>query len=388
VSEKLSPLSYKDVKNLFAARLFGKFQSATAFLAGDRYLQPYYFHLFVAKKFNITFPFRFAKVKFMGKAAEITGLECTADALIWAGEVLRTRVDEITELRGAALVSDDIEAVHDIRVATRRLRGALRDFAPFLRQGTVKTVRKDLKNLADTLGTARDLDVAIVALEKLRIKAEDEDVKEGIRRLIDEKREERERVALDLAEALGVSAIDDLKERFYAALEKATKRKKKKTQSISFNEAGRAVVYENLQQFCGLSASLYRPFEVKKLHRLRIFAKRLRYAVELFTACWGEQMAPFAEEIAEMQSLLGEVHDADVWIASFGDRLLEGDEEIAASHIWLLSQFVGLRNKNYRRALRLWKKWKTERFVERLRELVLSVGEPAADAKSQASKRS
>jgi len=323
----------------------------------------------------------------MGKASEITGLECTADAVIWAGEVLRTRFDEIAERRGAALTSDETEAVHELRVATRRLRSALRDFAPILRKGAIKTVGRDLRNLADTLGTARDLDVGIGALEKLRSKAKDEAVKEGIQKLIDEKRGERERAGLDLMAELGVSAIEDLKERFYAAVEKATKRQKNKSQSLSFNEAGRKAVFENLQEFCALSKSLYKPFEVKRHHRLRISAKRLRYAVELFTACWGARMAPFAEEIAEMQSFLGEVHDADVWIESFSKRLLDNDEEIAASSIWLLSQFVGMRNRNYRRALRLWNKWKNERFIERLRELISSVGEPTGK-KSKATAQS
>ena len=61
-----------------------------------------------------------------------------------------------------------------------------------------------------------------------------------------------------------------------------------------------------------LGESLYHPFQFKELHKMRIATKRLRYAVELFTACWGESMTPFAEEIAEMQSYLGEAHDCDV----------------------------------------------------------------------------
>lgn len=311
----------------------------------------------------------------MGKASEIPGLECTADALIWAGEVLRTRFDEIVELRGAALNSDDIEAVHDIRVSVRRLRSALRDFAPILRKGALKAVGKDLKNLADTLGAARDLDVAIAALEKLQLKAKDETVKTGIQRLIEEKRKQRADAQLDLMTALGVSAIEDLKARFYAALEKAI-RKKKGSESLSFNDAGRKAVFDNLEDFCSLSTSLYKPFEIKKLHRLRISAKRLRYAIELFTACWGALVEPFAEEISKMQSFLGEIHDADLWIESFSRRLLENEQETSPTDLWLLSRFVRLRTKNYRRAVELWSEWKTENFVERLRELVLSVSEP------------
>lgn len=308
----------------------------------------------------------------MAQANEIAGLECTADAAVWAAEVLRIRFDEIVARRAAALSSDDIEAVHDMRVATRRLRSALRDFACVLRKRPLKQVNKDLKKLADSLGAARDLDVSIVALEKLQTKAEDKAIKSGIEKLIGEKREKRASTQLDLMETLDVSAIEDLRSRFYESLEKATRRKNK-SQPISFTEAGREAVFDGLQDFCKLSDSLYKPFEVKKLHRLRISAKRLRYAIELFTKCWGEKIAPFAEEVAEMQSFLGEVHDADAWIESFSDRLLEKNAQDVPTNLWLLSRSVKLRTKNYRRAVELWGRWKKDKFIERLSDLVLSV---------------
>jgi CHAD domain-containing protein len=307
----------------------------------------------------------------MGKADEIAGLECSADALRWAAEVLRVRFDEIVNLRGAVLDSDDIEAVHDMRVATRRLRSALRDFSPVLRKSPLKSVSKDLKKLADSLGAARDLDVAIVALEKLQTKAEYETVKAGIQKLIDERREKRAKTQLDLMQTLTVSAIEDLQKRFYAAVEKSA-RPKKRSKTISFTNAGRDAVFESLQEFCNLSASLYAPYQIKKLHKLRISAKRLRYAIELFTACWGKNIEPFAEEIAEMQSYLGEVHDADIWIESFSKSLLKNDEKLSQTNIWLLSRFVKSRTKNYRSAIELWSRWKTEHFIEKLRELVSS----------------
>jgi CHAD domain-containing protein len=308
----------------------------------------------------------------MGKADEIAGLECSADALRWAAEVLRARFDEIVNLRGAVVLdSGDIEAVHDMRVATRRLRSALRDFAPVLRKSPLRSVNKDLKKLADSLGAARDLDVAIVALEELKTKASDKAVKAGIQKLVDERREKRQEAQLDLRQALAVSAIEDLQKRFHGAVEKAA-RPKKRSKRISFTNAGRAAVTDSLQEFCHLSASLYAPQQVKKLHKLRISAKRLRYAIELFTACWGKHIEPFAAEIAEMQSYLGEVHDADTWIESFTKSLLKNDEEISQTNIWLLSRFVKLRTKNYRSAIELWRKWKTKHFLEKLRKLVIS----------------
>lgn len=305
----------------------------------------------------------------MAKADEIDGLECTADALFEAAEVLRGRFDEILARRGAVLDDDDIEAVHDMRVATRRLRSALRDFALVLRKRPLKKINKDLKKLADALGAARDEDVAIIALEKLQKKAKDTAVKSGIEKLIADRRANRQRAQLDLTQTLAASSIEDLSRRFSAALDDAAQGKKR-AKTLSFTDAGRAAVLKSLDEFCGLSASLYAPNEIKELHRLRISAKRLRYALELFTACWGDALVPFAEEISEMQSFLGEVHDADAWIENFHKRLLENDAELLPANLWLLSRFVKLRTKNYRGAIGLWSKWQTAGFIEKLRELI------------------
>ncbi|MEP6901845.1 MAG: CHAD domain-containing protein [Actinomycetota bacterium] len=306
----------------------------------------------------------------MAKANEIVGLDCTADATLRAAEVLRGRFEEVVNFRGAALGSDDIEAVHAMRVATRRLRSALRDFAPLLKKRPLKKINEDLKNMADALGTARDQDVAIAALEKLQAKAEKALVKEGIGKLIDERRARRTRTQLDLSEMLAVSVIKNLHEKFTAAIDEAAQ-KNNEANVVSFNQAGRVAVAARLQEFCDLSVSLYKPFEVKKLHKLRISAKRLRYAVELFANCWGKKIAPFAKEIAEMQSFLGEIHDADIWIEDLSERLCRNDANEIQANLWLLSEFVKDRTKNYRGALEFWSKWKNDRFIERLRTAVL-----------------
>lgn len=309
----------------------------------------------------------------MAKAKEITGLDCNADALLWVSEVLHVRFEEVVNLRGTALNSADIEGVHSMRVATRRLRSALRDFSPLMKKKPLKKVKKDLKQIADALGLARDQDVAIVALEKLQTEAATALLKSGIEKLIKERRTVREQAQLGLMETIGVTNIIELQERFAAAIDKATQRKKS-ARVISFNQAGRNVVSTSLQEFLGLGASLYAPFSIEKLHELRISAKRLRYAIELFVACWGEKIEPFAKEIAELQSFLGEVHDNDIWIASLGERLRDitkaSEKNEYQTTVWLLSEFVKERTKNYRAALKLWSEWKENDFVGKMRTII------------------
>lgn len=311
----------------------------------------------------------------MAKAREIEGLNCQDNALEWATEVLRVRFEEVQDLRGAALDFTNIEGVHQMRVATRRLRSALNDFAPLMDKRPLKRVRKDLKRLADALGTVRDEDVAIAALDKLQASALTPEIGKGIETLVAERRVQREEKQMDLMEALAISNMANLQETFTLAVEEAVRGKKAAQGEMTFTEAGSEAVGESLQEFLDAGAALYNPFAIEELHELRIKAKRLRYAIELFTACWGEEIAPFAEQIAEMQSHLGELHDCDVWIENLSKLLtkrknnfINKDERQAS--IWLLSEFTKRRSKNYRAALKLWSEWQTSNFVQDLQTLL------------------
>jgi CHAD domain-containing protein len=319
----------------------------------------------------------------MAKAKEITGIDCAAGALEWAAKVLVVRFEEVIESREAALNFSDIEGVHQMRVATRRLRSALRDFLPLMKKRPLKKVRKSLKEIADTLGAVRDQDVAILALENLQAAAEidktSEQVKEGIEKLLAERIRLRQRTQMNLIKNLDADVLARLQSDFIAALDKAMI-KKMQTRLISFNEAGRDAVAASLAELCDLGASLYEPFNIEKLHEMRIAAKRLRYAVELFTACWGDSISPFAARIAEMQSLLGEVHDCDIWLGNLAERMRgkprQNDSATSSERqatIWLMSEFIKNRTKNYRAALKLWSDWETSNFTEGMRATIEAV---------------
>lgn len=308
----------------------------------------------------------------MAKAKEIVGLDCATNVLEWTRAVLIVRFGEIVELRDAALDFADVEGVHDMRVATRRLRSAVRDFLPFVEKSALKKARRELQIIADALGVVRDEDVAILALEKLAAEAESDQIKQGIETLLTERKTNRNFARTNLTEAIAAETLISLQTNFTDSLEKAIAGKNKKSvhHQLSFGQAGKTVVEEGLSRFLDLSPSLYNPFEIEPLHKLRIAAKRLRYALELFVVCFGEDLRPFAEQVAEMQGFLGEVHDADVWIADLGKRLQKADsvnnKEFGAA-LWLLSKFVKTRTANYRAALELWNQWQANSFAERMR---------------------
>jgi CHAD domain-containing protein len=306
----------------------------------------------------------------MAKAKQVACPDRPSDPQKWLAELLRLRFDEVLNQRGAALDPANVDGVHDMRVATRRLRGALRDFGELTDCPSIKRVRKGLKSLADELGAVRDHDVAIIALEKLKAESESSDVQNGIGLLIDERLVLRDEEYLDLMKVISVTSIEDLQQKFTSAVDKALGQREL-FQPTSLQVAGRDVITNRLKDLLELGSSIYEPFNEKALHKLRIASKRLRYAIELFGTCWNGALDAFAEDISKLQSNLGEVHDCDAWIASLGKRLKgeNGEAKNEASsdaEAWLLSEFVRKRSKEYREALELWSEWKATDFTVRL----------------------
>jgi CHAD domain-containing protein len=143
----------------------------------------------------------------MSKAKEIVGLDCGASAAIGIRLVLGSRLEEMCAFRALALDWRDPLGIHDMRVASRRLRSAVRDFSPYLRQRKLNHSREDLKSVADALGAVRDHDVAIMALEKLALEASPE-VSAGIEQLTNQWRLKRSRARAELEEILTEDALD------------------------------------------------------------------------------------------------------------------------------------------------------------------------------------
>jgi CHAD domain-containing protein len=84
-----------------------------------------------------------------------------------ASRVVRQRAEELFAEQAGVLDTEDIERVHDMRVATRRLRAALEIFAECFPAKEHKDVLREVKALADALGERRDPDVQVEALGTL-----------------------------------------------------------------------------------------------------------------------------------------------------------------------------------------------------------------------------
>ena len=103
----------------------------------------------------------------MAKARPIPGVAPGSTFREAAASAVEVRTEELFEFAGGVLDTDDIERVHDMRVASRRLRAVLEVFAPCFPKRELRKALREVKALADDLGERRDPDVAIAALERV-----------------------------------------------------------------------------------------------------------------------------------------------------------------------------------------------------------------------------
>jgi CHAD domain-containing protein len=101
----------------------------------------------------------------VARAREVPGFDCEEPFARAAARVVEMRAAEVFEHAEGVLDTDEIERVHDMRVATRRLRAALEVFAPCFPTKRHRKALKRVKALADALGERRDRDVSIEFLE-------------------------------------------------------------------------------------------------------------------------------------------------------------------------------------------------------------------------------
>jgi CHAD domain-containing protein len=156
----------------------------------------------------------------MAKAAEIE-LAPQEPFAVAAARAVRVRTGELFEHSEGVLDTTDIERVHDMRVASRRLRAVLEIFAPCFPKRPFRAALRDVKDLADALGERRDPDVQVEALEELAARMPAAQ-RPGVKALIARQRERQEHANAVLAAALEHAQRTDLRGRLLGLADAAS----------------------------------------------------------------------------------------------------------------------------------------------------------------------
>lgn len=235
-----------------------------------------------------------------------------AESLLKRLKALRREIDGVRH-------GEDIEHVHRMRVASRRLRAAFRLFQECLPQDRVKEWRMRIRRITRALGAARDADVQIDFLQAFLQQVDDSTsrCRPGIRRILLRLQQEREalqdRVERALNRLEGSGVLSEMEHHLQSRLARARLLNLTMETPAVYTRAREALT-ERLTELLTFEPYVYQPQRIAELHEMRIAAKRLRYTLEIFAPIYGKRLDKPLKWMKEIQERLGCLHDCDVWL--------------------------------------------------------------------------
>ncbi|THJ18550.1 MAG: CYTH and CHAD domain-containing protein [Nitrospira sp. CG24B] len=193
------------------------------------------------------------------------------------------------------------ESLHQLRVATRRLRAVLRTARPILLPTWVTTLEQELMWLSELLGPARDLDVQIAHFTE---ESAELDARDGtlLAPFIAHLRTQREAVQqMVVSELTGVRYVELIRRLQQAAQDPAVVESPLTVRDLARQE------FKKLRK--AISRLAPSPSDAT-LHKIRIKSKRARYAAELARSSVGKPASRFLKSARAVQDLLGLHQDA------------------------------------------------------------------------------
>jgi len=287
----------------------------------------------------------------------------------------------------------DIEAVHRMRVASRRLRTALRLFEECWPPRHGKTWQREIRRVTRSLGEARDADVQILFVEEQVRRCREPRFPRGLNRLLLRLRQRRSdlqsRVVKRVAHLVEGGVIDQM-ERDLAPL--AGDPGKPSAPSRTLGVRAEGLIQARLEELLAYEPFVARPACAVELHRMRIAAKRLRYCLELFDPLYNGRLKGTITALKNIQDLLGLIHDCDVWQGLL-PRFLAKEQRRARNYFgndrpyrrllpgltWFERRVGALRHRTHGEFVAFWGSTHRGRLWQKLRRMAGSLarqGEP------------
>jgi CHAD domain-containing protein len=282
----------------------------------------------------------------------------------------------ITEVPGAQ--RGEAEPVHQLRITARRVRSAVRLFAPYISAIRPREIDERVQWLGKQAGAVRDLDVLEKLLQK-RAKKLDPQITQDLEPLFEEVRVRRAKAAETLAVALASRRYKLLVAKLSAPIAITSRG------DVAFGSVAGELFVPMLKAALRAGVRMHEDPAPDELHRLRKRAKRTRYALEMMVAIDEKQLRALLTRLEALQDVIGGYHDGVValnWIKEFvASHELPGGVAFACGA--LAQTLQRSEQKLKRRGLREWRrcvKTEPDRIVKKALEKVQPKGVSSDDA--------
>ncbi len=264
-------------------------------------------------------------------------------------QVLAFHFGRMVDNEAGARLGEDIEAVHDMRVATRRQRAALRLFGDYFKPKAIRPIGKALRAVAGHLGAVRDLDVLLEAARAYQAGL-GEPAARAFQPVLEAWGQERDADRAVLLAHLDGEDYQQFKETYarFLSTEGAGVAQHEDAHAPALV---RDLLPARLWEHYG-AVRAYAPAlpgaPIETLHALRIAGKRLRYALEFFAEALDPSLKGAIKAVVALQDHLGALNDASVTLARLHDYLQSANprpapETVLAVGAYMRAQEVRIR---------------------------------------------
>lgn len=264
------------------------------------------------------------------------------DPMAEAGRVIFARqIRRMLSHEAGSRTGEDIESLHQMRVAIRRMRSLFNLIGAHYRPKTTAKYERGLRQTARALGAIRDLDVLILDLQDYQgtLNPDDQAVLAQVIAKLDEWRS---------ANRVRLNQLLDSKRyaRFIRGFQRFAKRPKKGARRLKHREAPHQLrhvlpllLHERMARVKAYDTVLPASDDTV-LHALRVEYKQLRYALEFFQPILGRSAGQFLKQVKDMQEILGRINDIAVF-SEYVNRL----DPLSPAQSAVLDAYVLARNK-------------------------------------------
>ncbi len=269
--------------------------------------------------------------------------------------VLRRQLAVLRDKEPGTRLGEDPEELHDMRVATRRLRAALALFADVL-PVRAQVFREELGWLGRVLGAVRDLDVQQEGLADMAaatagwsagMRPNDHDPLAELTALLER---DRETARAEMLSALDSVRWERLAKGLASMVQQGPARRSLATRVPAVIGMPDLVVARH-KKVAKAAKRAKRSGVVSDFHHLRIACKRLRYALEFSSGVYGGRTSRFVRQLTGLQDQLGLMQDAEVASIRLAD-LATGEAHLPAATVFVMGGLAELHRRDVDRLLR------------------------------------
>jgi CHAD domain-containing protein len=271
-----------------------------------------------------------------------------------------------------AASAGEIEPIHQLRVATRRLRAALDLFARVINGTQQRILRRDLPWIAQVAGAVRECDIMTEAI-RARAPKLDRALAASLGSVYDAIETRRRDALAALAQLLGSKRYRSMIAQLHAP------RINRSGSDALLGPAAAVLLQPIVRSIRRAGTRLGDDAPAEVVHHLRVRIKRFRYELEMLSALAGKRHRKALKRLEAMQDLLGSYNDVTVtiaWLIAYPK--IEGAPSDAVLAAGAMAQSLTRRGQKLaQRCIKAWRKFERSEIISEVVAEIRSSGREA-----------